>query len=170
MHIADRQLKANRFFCHEHPSGASSWRRASVAQLANKHNVFLVSFDQCRTGLRTPSGLKPIQKRTVLMTNSREIHNIFSPLQCKCTEEHAVIQGSESGLQLSSWCQVYEDGCKRPFESSPLAHSDGRRLSSMIGNILDMTWHSLAAKKPIASTAPAPDYQRSHHQTVRNLG
>ena len=41
------------------------------------------------------------------MTNSREIHNIFSPLQCNCTEEHAVIQGSESGLQLSSWCQVY---------------------------------------------------------------
>ena len=41
------------------------------------------------------------------MTNSREIHNIFSPLQCNCTEEHAVIQGSESGLQLSSWCQAY---------------------------------------------------------------
>ena len=107
MHIADRQLRGNRFFCHEHPSGASSWRRASVAQLANQPNVFLVSFDQCRTGLRTPSGLKPIQKRTVLMTNSRGIHNIFSPLQRNCTEEHAVIQGSESGLQLSSWCQVY---------------------------------------------------------------
>ena len=107
MHIADRQLRGNRFFCHEHPPGASSWRRASIAELANKPNVFLVSFDQCRTGLRTPSGLKPIQKRTVLMTNSREIHNIFSPLQCNCTEEHAVIQGSESGLQLSSWCQVY---------------------------------------------------------------
>lgn len=107
MLIAKRQVETRRFFCHEHPRDASSWRRESVMELWQRDDVFLVTFDQCRVGLRTPSGDKPIKKPTTLMTNSSAIRNIFAPLQCNCSEEHATIQGSEMGYRLSTWCQVY---------------------------------------------------------------
>lgn len=103
MHIAKRQVQSGRFFCHEHPVGASSWKRRSVTD----PTVVKVNFDQCRVGLRTPSGEKPLQKRTTLMTNSIRLRDIFAPLQCNCTEEHGVIQGSELGHRVSTWCQIY---------------------------------------------------------------
>eukprot|EP00435_Cladocopium_sp_Y103_P030894 s1733_g7.t1 len=76
MMVADRQVKADRLFCHEHPQGASSWRRQSVTELSSKEQVHLVTFDQCRTGLRTPSGDKPLKKPTTLMTNSTAIREL----------------------------------------------------------------------------------------------
>lgn len=42
-------------------SSVSSWLAEIVAQLAEQGNAFMLSFDQQSTGLRTPSGLKPIQ-------------------------------------------------------------------------------------------------------------
>ena len=107
MLLAARQVRRSRMFCHEHPSGAPSWQRPPVVELSQAPGVQLVTFDQCRVGLRTPSGDKPLRKRTTLMTNSGEISRIFSPLQCNCSEEHGVIQGSELGYQLSTWCQIY---------------------------------------------------------------
>ena len=62
MYIAKRQLAAGRFFCHEHPAGACSWKRSSVTEVASNDAVMKVNFDQCRVGLRTPSGSKPLQK------------------------------------------------------------------------------------------------------------
>ena len=107
MYIAKRQLAAGRFFCHEHPAGACSWKRSSVTEVASNDAVMKVNFDQCRVGLRTPSGSKPLQKRTTLMTNSHLLRDIFAPLQCNCTEEHGVIQGSQLRLRVSTWCQIY---------------------------------------------------------------
>ena len=107
MYIAKRQLAAGRFFCFEHPAGASSWKRPSVTSVASNGAVLKVNFDQCRVGLRSPSGLKPLQKRTTLMTNSSLLRDQFAPLQCNCTEEHGVIQGSEMGFRVSTWCQIY---------------------------------------------------------------
>ena len=107
MIVANRQIKANRLFCHEHPQGASSWRRRAVSELSSKNEVHLVTFDQCRVGLRTPSGDKPLKKPTTLMTNSNAIQQLFSPLRCNCTEEHGIIQGNEMGYRVSTWCQVY---------------------------------------------------------------
>eukprot|EP00435_Cladocopium_sp_Y103_P075707 s119_g63.t1 len=105
MLLAMKQHRRNRKFCHEHPSGASSWQRPCVLELSSAPGVHLVTFDQCRVGLRTPAGDKPLRKRTTLMTNSLEIQRIFAPLQCNCTEEHGVIQGSQLGFQVSAWCQ-----------------------------------------------------------------
>ena len=107
MHIAKRQLQAGRLFAHEHPVGASSWKRRSVTDLLLDPTVRTVNFDQCQVGLRTPSGEKALQKRTTIMTNSAILQDIFAPLQCNCTEEHGVIQGSELGYQISTWCQIY---------------------------------------------------------------
>ncbi|CAK9078467.1 unnamed protein product [Durusdinium trenchii] len=107
MLIARRQIAQKRFFAHEHPQKATSWKRQSVQDIADQEGVMKVTFDQCRVNLKTPVSEKPLQKRTTLLTNSTAIVSLFEPLQCACTEPHATIEGSEGGIQLSKWCQIY---------------------------------------------------------------
>ena len=66
MMLAQKQNSANRFFCHERPTKATSWRRASVQALASRPDVLTISFDQCRVGLQTPVSLEPLRKRQLL--------------------------------------------------------------------------------------------------------
>ena len=61
---AQKQISANRFFCHERPTKATSWRRASVQ--ASRPDALTISFDQCRVGLQTPVSLEPLRKRQLL--------------------------------------------------------------------------------------------------------
>ena len=51
MMLAQKHIPANKCFCHEHPSKATSWRQASVQALASMPNAQTISFDQCRVGL-----------------------------------------------------------------------------------------------------------------------
>ena len=73
MLVAKRQHAQKRFFAHEHPQKATSWKRQSVKDLEEEEDVMKVSFDQCRVNLRTPVSKKPLQKRTTLLTNSAAI-------------------------------------------------------------------------------------------------
>ena len=107
MIIAQNRVADGRFFCHEHPQRATSGQRQTVQRLIGTPNVHRVTFDQCRVGLKTPDSGQPLRKRTTLLTNSTAVVRLFSPLQCNCKGEHAVIQGSEAGIQLSKHCQVY---------------------------------------------------------------
>lgn len=107
MILAQNRITEGRFFCHEHPQRATSWQRETVRRVMQCPNVQTVTFDQCRVGLKTPDSKQPLRKRTTLLTNSPAIVSSFSPLQCNCQAEHGVIQGSEAGVQLSKYCQVY---------------------------------------------------------------
>ena len=104
MMLAQNRINENRFFCHEHPQKATSWQGESVRRILQNPGVQLVAFDQRRVGLKTPESGQPLRKRTTLLTNSPAIVNLFSPLQCNCQVEHAVIQGSEAGVQISKYC------------------------------------------------------------------
>ena len=107
MNVATHQIREERFFAHEHPHRATSWKRRCVVDVQNRPGVQTVSFDQCQVNLRTPFSHKLIKKRTTLMTNSSAIVQLFAPLQCTCSEPHATIEGSEGGILLSKWCQKY---------------------------------------------------------------
>ena len=109
MLLAEKQVRAGRYFAYEHPVRASSWKRASVTRVVSLPGCYTVSFDQCQTGLVTPGeNPQPIQKRTTLLTNAPCMREIFEPLQCTCDlGSHHPIQGSINGIQLSKWCQHY---------------------------------------------------------------
>ena len=107
MLVAERQIQRGGFFCHEHPARATSWRRASVQRVAQLPGCQTITFDQCRVGLMTPGGQMPLRKRTTLLTNSTAVVNTFGPLQCNCPRGQGVIQGSEGGIRISTYCQVY---------------------------------------------------------------
>jgi hypothetical protein len=78
MEIASQQLEHGRFFCFEHPDKATSWAHASVQGVAEHPGTTVVMFDQCRFGLRSPDSGLLMKKRTVLMTNNKNVVAAFS--------------------------------------------------------------------------------------------
>ena len=69
------QVRGGRYFLHEHPNGASSWRMKSMVKIMAKDNVHTTACDMCAYGLTTKDGEGEalVEKRTRLMSNSPEI-------------------------------------------------------------------------------------------------
>lgn len=111
MEICRIQLsgKPCRGFIFEHPAGASSWATDVVRNLSQQESVHLARFDQCRFGLKSPSG-NYMRKSTVLMTNINAIMYTFDGKRCLGDHEHQVIQGSEHSVKVSAFASVYPDG------------------------------------------------------------
>merc|ERR1712051_23843 len=66
------QLKEGRYFIHEHPAGAISWRMEVIKKLWGEEGVRAVVADQCEYGLmsRDRWGSAPAKKPTRFLTNS----------------------------------------------------------------------------------------------------
>ena len=78
-----------------------------MQDLGSQAGVYTVVFDQCMTGLVSPCTEIPMRKRTKLMTNSKHFIEAFRGKLCDRSHQHKLIQGSESGIRLSVWCQCY---------------------------------------------------------------
>ena len=107
MNFAKRQASQGKWFAFEHPLRASSWKRASVQEVMALEGVQTVRFDQCVLGLKSPVKEEPIKKPTTIMSNSQAMIDAFTGVTCRCIVPHKQIQGSEGGIQLSKYCQVY---------------------------------------------------------------
>ena len=95
------------FFAHEHPVDASSWQLPEIDVLRQLPNVGEVVFDQCRLGLRSPSG-EPLRKRTRIMTNAPGIVANLVNMQCNCPRgSHVTISGCQLGITISKFSQRY---------------------------------------------------------------
>ena len=67
------QVRAGRYFVHEHPSNALSWQEASIRELLALPGVERIDGDQCQYGSearRGPNEGEPIKKPTGFATNS----------------------------------------------------------------------------------------------------
>lgn len=82
------QLKAGRFFLHEHPAGAKSRQEPCITAISNRNDVHTVVGHQCQYGLTTP-GLDghptPALKQTRWMSNS---HCMLARLDSRCPRDH----------------------------------------------------------------------------------
>ena len=68
-----KQMLKGKFFLHEHPASAASWKESSIASLAALSSVYTTVAHQCMYGLTTPTtdGQRaPAMKATRFMTNS----------------------------------------------------------------------------------------------------
>jgi len=83
MEIYQIQIDGGRYFLHEHPATASSWRLKKVIEIQSQDEVMTVVGDQCELGLvtRDKFGQGAAKKPTKFMTNS--IH-IAQELAVKC--------------------------------------------------------------------------------------
>ena len=92
--IYRRQIINGKFFLHEHPAGAASWKEPSIAALMKLPCVFAVASHQCMFGLMTPSGdghalaMKP----TRFMTNSPQMIQCLSRT-CDKSHTHQPLSG-----------------------------------------------------------------------------
>ena len=73
-----------------------------------------IEFDQCMVGRKSPIRKIPMRKRTRLMTNSKALVQCFSGLVCVKSHTHREIKGSEGGIKLSMYAQIYPmEMCER---------------------------------------------------------
>ena len=86
-------------------------------------DTFAVSFDQCQVGLTLPGKPDKIRKRTTLLTNSRHVVDLFSPLQCSCKEGHAHVKGQCNGVHVSRHCQIYTPAFCEKLTEAALRHA-----------------------------------------------
>ena len=75
MRIYRMQIDGKRFFIHEHPNTATSWKMASMVELLAAPGVDQAVVDMCQFGLTAEVGGQecPVQKRTKIVSNSREV-------------------------------------------------------------------------------------------------
>ena len=106
MDLVARQVSSGRCVVCEHPATATSRATEQVQIVAGLTGVRKVTFDQCRYGLTSPSGL-PLRKRTTCMTICSCVAQAFEGKWCQCTVPHRHIIGAEFGQNLSSWAAHY---------------------------------------------------------------
>ena len=118
MEIYQMQMDRGKFFLHEHPDSATSWKLQEVQKMMNHRKVRTVKCDMCTFGMEATDkeGTALVRKRTKLMSNSSEI---LKRIESKCTNEagaakhrHADITGGQTRQ-----CQVYPRAfCKKVCE------------------------------------------------------
>ena len=91
------QLRAGRFFVHEHPATAMSWNEKCIIELLAYNEVHIAKADQCQFGLTTPGeGGKsmPALKPTKFMTNSVPMAKVLTRT-CKRDHTHQPLTGGQ---------------------------------------------------------------------------
>ena len=107
MQLSMEQVTAGRYFGFEHPSGASSGSLPTVLRVAIMPGVERIQFDMCCFGMTAPKSKSLVRKRTTIMTNHAGVKAAVRGKLCNRQHSHFRIQGSNGGVQVSTWCQVY---------------------------------------------------------------
>ncbi len=120
MQVYKMQIRGKRFFVHEHPVGASSWKMQSMVELLAEDEVDVVSVDMCAFGMTTTVDGKemPVLKRTRIASNS---HEVLKRVGVKCANQggvgekhtHASLEGGRTKLAQvypKKFCQAVCEG------------------------------------------------------------
>ena len=105
-----RQIAHSRYFLHEHPAGATSWRTPQVQEILHLPNVRRITSDMCAFGMTQYDGQGPglIKKPTGFMSNSPEILKQLSR-RCDGMHRHILLMNGRAKR-----AQVYPDElCKQ---------------------------------------------------------
>lgn len=79
--------------CHiENPAGSGLWKQPEIQE--SLQSTLPAKFDQCQMGLKHPQNHRLIQKRTIVQTTSKKIHEILDDHLCSGQHVHAPIAGS----------------------------------------------------------------------------
>ena len=96
------QMRAGRYFVHEHPQSATSWKVDSIEKLSESPMVLKAYANMCAFGMtsKDKEGEAPVLKPTVFMTNSVEIKNELAQ-KCRGCKRHVhLMEGRASAAQV----------------------------------------------------------------------
>ena len=126
MKLYELQWREGRYFLHEYPETASSWKDESVMKMLERQGVVRVVGDQCRFGFTSSDGQRegPARKRTGFMTNSpctAKKSNVHCPNR-KGQEVHnhvILINGRAKAAQVypPKLCRAVCEGLMEQFEA-----------------------------------------------------
>ena len=100
MEIYKTQMDNGRYFVHENPVGASSWRSRAVEDVQSQEEVLTVTGDQCEMGVKTRDKFGPgaVKKPTKYMTNS--VH-VAQELAVRCKNEERGVSEQHRHIPLT---------------------------------------------------------------------
>ena len=86
-----KQMNRNKFFLHEHPATALSWKEETVMALLKSPLVLTVIADQCMYGLTSPAEAKPGQRLPALKPTHFMTNSVFmrDQLSMRCDKQHS---------------------------------------------------------------------------------
>ena len=96
------QIQAGRYFLHEHPKSASSWKEQCVQRVLGKQNVEAVTGHMCRWGMMSTDeqGEGSVKKPDTFMTNSPMIAKELSQI-CNGGHRHVhLVSGRAKHAQV----------------------------------------------------------------------
>ena len=109
--IYRHQADQNRYYVHEHPMNAASWKEPEMKRLMKKEKSILAKIDQCQYGLwvKDKEGWAASKKPTKILTNSVCIAN---QMKRRCPGKHAHANERHAALfsGVSKQAQVYPPG------------------------------------------------------------
>ena len=96
------QMRAGRYFVHEHPQTATSWKVPEIDALANSPMVMKAYANMCAFGMtsKDKEGEGPVLKPTVFMTNSSEVKKELSQKCRGCPRHVHLVEGRASAAQV----------------------------------------------------------------------
>eukprot|EP00973_Karenia_brevis_P057945 8066748-Karenia_brevis.AAC.1 len=135
--IYQMQIEAGRYFVHEHPTGATSWKLPSIIQLLNTHGVLRTSIHMCAYGMTScdHEGTGLVYKPTSFATNSPHIANQLSR-RCSNTNGRETHRHVHLVNGRAKFAQVYPpDLCRAICQGIYDQKQDDKRGVYMIGSI-----------------------------------
>ena len=99
------QAEQGRWFLHEHPNSASSWKMPEMQRLMNDLGIQKTVAHMCRYGMQSSdeAGAGKVKKPTGFLTNSDMLADCLS-LKCMGGHRHVQLMGGRARA-----CQVYPD-------------------------------------------------------------
>ena len=95
------QIAAGRYFLHEHPKSATSWREPCMESLASEPTVMQMCIDQCAYRLvsKDGEGEAPAKKPTKFLTNSAALQQDLCKFCPGCKRHVNLVEGRAKAAQ-----------------------------------------------------------------------
>ena len=140
--------------CHaENPLTSEAWCELKLGE------VFDVRCDQCALGLRCPKTKNPVLKPTRIVTTHREMAETLQSYRCDQKHEHAHLEGSYKGINLSKIAETYPTKfCN--VVSSVIAHDVTNVQvpdSQVIDHVLALEGDEASSDMPVAESGAGED-------------
>ena len=105
------QLRHKRYFLHEHPDTATSWKEPCIADIMAHEHVERVVGDQCQYG-QADEFDNPVRKATGWMTNSPCLREALSQ---RCTGMHGYCSRHKGGRHRTASGRLAREAAVYPF-------------------------------------------------------
>ena len=148
------QIKNNRYFLHEHPRNATSWKLESMQKFINKYKPRQVKANMCAFNMTSTDeqGTGLVLKPTTFMTNSHKLAAQLSK-QCNNNHRHVILingRAKQAAVYPDALCDAICRGIREQIDHDQLIERMPRRLIASISLSKPININSVVNDEPDA--------------------